>query len=219
MKKILTLLLCLIVCTVLLSCNGEDITTASTTEPMGPDERDILISELSGYEIIRPAGAGGSVSGCGDTLKSAIEDKHGFKLKHRADTVRENIPAYQIKELEILVGDTNREESEEFLSTLRYNDYGYGIVNKKIVIAGHTEENTVKAMNKFIDEVINSTTESDIFLKFGASAVRDEYTLDDLKIGELSAKNMAIVYPTLGERNEKDFAKELAAESGKLCVL
>ena len=210
MKKILTLLLCLIVCTVLLSCNGEDITTASTTEPMGPDERDILISELSGYEIIRPAGAGGSVSGCGDTLKSAIEDKHGFKLKHRADTVRENIPAYQIKELEILVGDTNREESEEFLSTLRYNDYGYGIVNKKIVIAGHTEENTVKAMNKFIDEVINSTTESDIFLKFGASVVRDEYTLDDLKIGELSAKNMAIVYPTLGERNEKDFAKELA---------
>ncbi len=208
MKKLFALILCLALCLLLFSCKGDDDTT--TTVSSGPDERDILISELSGYEIIRPAGAGGEISGSGDTLKSAIEDKYGFKLKHRADTVRENVPAYQIKELEILIGDTNREESDAFLSALRYNDYGYGIVNKKIVIAGHTEENTVKALEKFVYDVASSTTSSDVFLKYGDIIVKGEYALDDFKIGGLSAKSMAIVYPTLGEKNEKVFAKSLA---------
>jgi len=210
MKKILALLLCLIICTVLLSCNGEDITTASTTEPMGPDERDILVSELSGYEIIRPASVDSTVNGKGTELKNAIEEKLDVKLKYRSDTVRENVPAYQIKELEILIGDTNRKESEEFLSALRYNDYGYGVVNKKIVIAGHTVENTVKAIDKFINEVLASAASDGIFLEYKSVAVRGEYTLDDLKIGELSAKNMAVVYPTRGNKNEEAYARELA---------
>lgn len=207
MKKVLALLICLVLCVMLFSCNG-DVDT--TTAPEGPDERDILISELPDYEIIRPASVESTVNGKGTELKNAIEEKLGIKLKYRADTVRENVPAYQIKELEILIGDTNREESEEFLSTLRYNDYGYAVVNKKIVIAGHTAENTVKAVDKFIDEVVKSATASDVFLVFGVEAVKDEYILDDLKIGELSAKRMAVIYPTLGEKNEQVYARELA---------
>ena len=53
MKKVLALLICLVLCVMLFSCNG-DVDT--TTAPEGPDERDILISVLEIYlnSVVEP---------------------------------------------------------------------------------------------------------------------------------------------------------------------
>lgn len=204
MKKFALILLALFAF-ILISCGGDDTTTTEKGQPQG-----ITVSDLGGYDIIRPSGTTGKISSLGDELRAALKNKYGIKLTHRSDVIREDVEAYRVKELEILIGDTNREETYEFLSSLRYDDYGYGVVNKKIVIAGHTEENTVKAMEKFMSEVVNSTTSTEIFLENKSKIICGEYTLDDFKIGNISVKNMAVVYPTNGERNEEQYATELA---------
>ena len=206
MKRLVLILACVLAFILLVSCGGDDTTTTEE-----PKTNGITVEELAGYDIIRPSGAVKSISSLGDSIKTSIKEKYGYKLTYRSDVIREDIEAYKVKELEILIGKTNREETEIFLSELRYNDYGYGTVNNKIVIAGHTDEGTVMALEKFIDEVINTDTPSDdVFFNGNTAIVQAEYVRSDLKIGTLSAKNMVVVYPTALERNEISYAKELA---------
>ena len=52
---------------------------------------------------------------------------------------------------EILVGDTGRAESDAFISALKYRDYGFEVSDDYIVIAGKTQDGTVRALNRFYD--------------------------------------------------------------------
>ena len=215
MKRIICLLACVLALMLLISCGTDntDTTTDITTTvpPDGENSGDITVEELAAYDIIKPSGSAKNVSSLGDSIKKAIKEKYGYNLKYRSDVINENVEAYKVKELEILIGETNREETAEFLSSLRYNDYGYGLINKKLVIAGHTNEGTVKALEMFISDVIEKEPTADnLFFDGEASIIRAEYEREDLKIGSLSAKNMVIVYPTALERNEITYAKELA---------
>ncbi|MBQ8393494.1 MAG: endonuclease/exonuclease/phosphatase family protein [Clostridia bacterium] len=206
MKKLVFLLICILTFMSLVSCGGDDTTT---TEPQNTNE--ITVEELAGYDIIRPSGAANNIFSLGNSIRTAIKEKYGYNLTYRSDVIRENIDSYKVKELEILIGKTNREETTEFLSSIRYKDYGYGVVNNKIVIAGHTEEGTTLALQKFIDEVINAEpTPTTVFFDGKTSIVEAEYERSGLKIGDLSAKNMVIVYPTALDRNEIKYAKDLA---------
>ena len=54
-------------------------------------------------------------------------------------------------EFEILVGNTEREESAAFLSSIAYNEYGFGVIGNKIVVAGWNETTTNLAAENFID--------------------------------------------------------------------
>ena len=199
----------------LISCGGDDTTTTADTSTTVPPEdvktQGITVEELAAYEIIKPSGSDKNISSLGDSIKSAIKEKYGYNLKYRSDVINENVEAYKVKELEILIGETNREETAEFLSSLRYNDYGYAMINKKLVIAGHTNEGTIKALEKFIADHVEGKSAADkVFFDGETSIVKAEYERADLKIGSLSAKNMVIVYPTALERNEINYAKELA---------
>lgn len=214
MKRIACILAFVLAFLFCISCGTSDVTTTgdvTTVPPQEENTEDITVEELATYDIIRPSGPAGRISSLGDEIKAAIKGKYGYKLKYRSDVINENVEAYKVKELEILIGKTNREETSEFLSTLRYNDYGYAMVNKKLVIAGHTEEGTVKALEKFLNDVINGEAISDTVFYDGIPCiVKGEYERNDLKIGNISAKNMVIVYPTALERNEIKYAKKLA---------
>lgn len=54
-------------------------------------------------------------------------------------------------EKEILVGNTSREETMQFLLTLNYNQYGFAVIGNKIVVAGWNETTTEHAVERFID--------------------------------------------------------------------
>ena len=73
----------------------------------------------------------------------------GIKLSLSTDWFK---PGTDISsEFEILVGNTEREETAEFLSGLNYNQYGFGVIGNKIVIAGWNETTTTLAADNFID--------------------------------------------------------------------
>ena len=52
---------------------------------------------------------------------------------------------------EILVGNTSREETMQFLKGLNYNQYGFTVIGNKIIVAGWNETTTELAVEQFID--------------------------------------------------------------------
>ncbi len=54
-------------------------------------------------------------------------------------------------EKEILVGNTSRKETMQFLLDLNYNEYGFAVIGNKIVVTGWNETTTELAVQKFID--------------------------------------------------------------------
>ena len=53
--------------------------------------------------------------------------------------------------LEILIGATNRPETKTFLKTLKPNEYGYGVVGNKLVIAGWGDYTSAMAVEFFLE--------------------------------------------------------------------
>ncbi|MBQ7346407.1 MAG: endonuclease/exonuclease/phosphatase family protein [Clostridia bacterium] len=55
---------------------------------------------------------------------------------------------------EILIGYTNREETAEVMSEIGYYDYAIRVINNKIVVAAHTEEALMTAIDVFCNELL-----------------------------------------------------------------
>ena len=103
---------------------------------------------------------------------------------------------------EILIGKTNRPETADFLSKLKYNDYGYAQYGDKIVIAGHSDEATMSAIQEFIFSVINKKNgEEGVFYNNSYDFVkRLKYDIAVLDIAGIDISEYRIVYP---KRNAK----------------
>ena len=54
---------------------------------------------------------------------------------------------------EILIGRTNRPESDEFLRTLKANEYGFAVIGNKLVITGWSDLTINLAMDLFISKI------------------------------------------------------------------
>ncbi len=80
-------------------------------------------------------------------LRTYIQNVAGVKLGLSTDWYKSGTDVSQ--NYEILVGNTTRPETAEFLSTLDYNGYGFAVIGNKIVIAGWNETTTELAVKNF----------------------------------------------------------------------
>ena len=80
-------------------------------------------------------------------LRTFIQNASGIKLGLSTDWYKPGTDVSQ--NFEILVGSTTRPETAEFLSTLDYNGYGFGVIGNKIVVAGWNETTTELAVKNF----------------------------------------------------------------------
>jgi len=126
----------------LCACGGESAGT--------PSENGYVIdgTNLLQYQIVRSDYAEGDLVHCGMDVRYAFEDA-GYDLKLTTDFFREGHEAYAMGEFEILVGETNRPETQEFLDGLQMWQYGYALIGQKIVIAGHDDASTRLAVEEF----------------------------------------------------------------------
>lgn len=159
MKKTLIIsLIMMILISVLASCtqnNSPSIssaTTAVTTSEPAPEIKSINVEAISSYTVIYPDGSATDVYKSVSRLVKAIEDATGVKLARRVDYVKKPEEINK-NEFEILVGNTNREASGQLRGKLRSDDYGFEIIGNRIVITGITDENTIKAVDEFIEKI------------------------------------------------------------------
>ncbi len=224
LKRVFFLMLAMLALMMLAGCGGDgasETTAPETTvalETAAP-VASILVAELDNYVVVRPEETEDKLIDAVIGLHDAINETYGSKTQIKTDFYREGNPLYAIGEFEILVGPTNRAETAEFLSGLRADDYGYGMVGDKLVIAGHDTATTVKAIGLFRTEVLTAKaaekaemiTAEEGRIKVGAYSI-ESATLNGLAIGEYT-----VVYDASNKQSEKAFAEYLAEEIAAVC--
>ena len=136
---------------------GAGETEPESTEPeetgADPDALSIPASELANYRIVYPQAVTEAEQMQVLYLQMAIESSFGVSLEMRDDFVRAGTDFVE-SEYEILVGRCARAASHAVYSTMRTKDYGYCMVDKKLVITGGSAEATVEAVKAFLENGI-----------------------------------------------------------------
>ncbi len=189
---------------VIVACGDKnDGNTTETSTPSGtttndpvnggdPDTeiKEIAVKDLSNYTIIYPDAVTDELKEQVDTLRSMLKDTYGAAISVKSDFITPG-------EYEILIGNTNREETAEFLKDKRSKDYGYGIVGKKLVIAASDDHASTEAVSEFILNIVmkGKPTDKVFFDQAKASHVSGVYTVDTLKLDGIDISEFSIVYP------------------------
>jgi len=213
MKKTISLIALLLSAATLLCACGDTIPessdTAETEEIEAAYECEIVKNGETQYKIVRADAAGDDlIQGC-IALRRAIKEKLGAEMAIETDFELPTFDKSQRSEYEILVGDTNREESAEVKSTLGYLDWAIKLVGKRIVIVGGSAEATLAALNDFIECDIDGD-ELVIYSDY-ESTCTCEYEVQNAAIDGIPLGQYSIVYGT-GLRN---YAVELAKRLGE----
>ena len=191
----------------------EPVTDSTSAEPEETEAAlaDILAADLSKYSLIRPEKASDAVLEECNALFRKLKDQFSI-ADYKDDFYREDVPMYQIGEYEIIIGKSNRPEISEFLADLRYNDYGYAQIGKKIVIAGHNDEATISAIQKFMSAVVQKTGgEEGVFYTKEYDFIKNmNYDVPSIYIGGTSISDYRIVYPQKNNNSEKTAANMIA---------
>ncbi len=233
MKKIVSLLLCLLlVATLFVACKGpaddpQDTTDGGTTAggttaggdvggenpgddtPQGPA---IKVSDLETYVIVYPEFATTDLTGAVSELVNAINAKFGVRLK----TVKDyEDPAAN----EIIVGKTVRPESAEVLDTLLFKDSAVALVGQKLVIAAYDDYTATEAIAAFIAGVVNTARDdaADFVTGDQVSVVNADYTFGSMTIAGANINEYRIVYPAAGTALEAELAVKVQKAIADAC--
>jgi endonuclease/exonuclease/phosphatase family metal-dependent hydrolase len=222
MKKISFLLaiLMLVQCFLLVACNQKDnqettpqeTTPQETTPAEPPVEPDnfvkVLAADLSKYNLICAQRIPANVMSQFWQLQSQVKKMCGKEPIAETDYMEES-------EYEILVGATNRAESQTFLSGLLWDDYGYTIIGNKIVIAGHTSEGTFSAIKLFLEHIKEGDHTEVFFSNKNQLLYRYPYVSDTFLVNGIDVSRAKIVVN--GGVSDKQIAQILSDKSLELC--
>lgn len=200
-KKIIALMCTLIMLsTSLIACKNEGEQT-DTDAPISAENGEILTSLLGEYTVVYGKTCGKDVINKIDVLTAKLYSQYKVTLKSVADSKQE------AKDNEILIGYTNRAESKEFLSNMRSKDYGYTMSGTKLVIAGHSDEYTIRAIESFMLNVLNKVSEK-LTVK-GPNITKAEYLNDGMTLNGEDIRSWSVVYSSSNKNSELHFAEDI----------
>ncbi|MBQ4354812.1 MAG: hypothetical protein IJC71_07940 [Clostridia bacterium] len=107
------------------------------------------------YTVIRPDGEKNDSPTVQAALnvRRVLEEKIGSAVKISTDWAGQNADMTQIAEVpEILIGMTNRPESEKMTADLKPGEYVIAVKGNKIVICGYDDRTTAQATEKFLGD-------------------------------------------------------------------
>lgn len=142
------------------SSSGNDTIIPPVTTPSGviPENAVTIIKDgKTSYAIIRPDTCSDTVKNAVTDFKAAISDHYGVRITYETDWVKSGGTVTNDKH-EILVGRTNRAETEAAVSGLVKDAFVIKTVNNKIVICGYDDEATVRALDFFAEYYVSGDT-------------------------------------------------------------
>ena len=152
-------------------------------------------------------------------LISQTETKTGAKLNLEPKEAL----IYEEDDYQILIGDTGFPETELVKAKLDYNDYAIARVGNKIVIVGGGVSSTVKALDKFNENIFGREYNIKKYIEFSddmkySRVVENE--VESIKIGDFDIGDYDIVLPVSETTVEDEFAvmlqQEIATKEGTL---
>lgn len=201
-----------------------------TEKPAEPEvtELSIVNKGITEYVIVRDYQASKSVVDTVANIAAMIKEHTGadIQVKECFNNL-ENEPLDVETEKEILVGMTNRKESEEALKGLLADDYTMQIKGSKLVIGGGGDSGTVKALTVFLTAYIyeqgnkfmvkNGEMQSLKFTKEDNVVSRGIYSYSKCQMLGVRIDSFLLAYPKNSEMSQtcKKFAEDLQAHIAK----
>ena len=222
--KIISCLLCVAcIFPFAFSCKGNSNSnvTDTTTEETSEDTAEEIVEsgfavKLSEYTVIRSATASTFIFDAAVKLKDAIEEYEGESIAIRDDWIK-NVADIPEDACEILVGLTNRPESESAVSLISSSAFSITKDESRIIIAAANDILVGYAVDYFINNYLNGKSGDGVFyvpedLKYISA---DHRTIDISVSGSALYYIMYPANPTNPMKNGYDaFAAELTSLSG-----
>ena len=167
-----------------------EVTTPEAEEPFLDPSLSVLVKDIPNYEIVIAKNSSEEADKLAKELQQAIQGALDLPISLKTAN------AYNTTQYEILIGETNREETETFLSYLKWKDYGYGMIGEKLVIAGKNEDGTLEALRAFI-EYVNAFDGENVFFDNAEQCItKGQYAFDTMTINKMSVNELSIVCNT-----------------------
>ncbi len=184
--------------------SGDTSDGTSTGDAAEQIARLLLVSEgKSDYKIIYPENCSEYLFSSVKLLGEALKNYTGARLSQEGDFLpRDTQPG----EYEILVGQTNRAESEKMVEKLSAGGYAVEADGTKLVLCGKEEEGTASAVDYFIRHFLSNNRElfygiKNGTLNFGTDQnylYNREYPLHSVTINGTELKDCKILVPKDG---------------------
>ena len=150
---------------------------------------------LTEYVLVYGNGASAELKAKVGELSLKFKEKFGVLISVQDDAKKSSVTTLDIRETEILIGVTNREESQTFLDGFKDKDYGWKAINKKLVIAGVNDEMTITAIDEFMSKVLSSEPAEGAFYSSKSDYTYvGVYKLDTITIGGRDIREYSIAY-------------------------
>lgn len=194
------------------SCGG-DVTPEETTAGIDittqtPETEPIGFNITADYKLVRPDIADKLEIEALQLLSRGIKSVYGFSCYMVTDFKK---PTEELKrnEFEILIGETNRDESIALSEGLAYYDWEYRVYNKNVIaICGGSPESTYNAVADFLFKTFGYKEDPETQEVISAGTVKEldnsicgsqtgVYPVTALKIGERNISEYSIVTKSL----------------------
>ena len=132
-------------------------TEAPETTTPAPVSLTLLQGKTSAFKLIRSDNSSNAITKSVANMLKTIATYTEGSFSLGTDWERGNPETVQNDNAEILIGQTNRAESIEVLSTLPDNSYTVTIKNNKLVIIGTDDNMTILALFDFAERILMNT--------------------------------------------------------------
>lgn len=182
-----------------------DVTESETViETLPPEEHLKLIENgKTEFKLVRPDKASDVLINAVINFKSVFKSKTGISL----DFIYESEENADNDNYEIVIGNTLHPESIEICKDLQNDEYFYGVVKNKIVIAAGSDAGLNKAINAFMIDIVGNNISDDkstlnvyVSQNFLHSVT---YPLENFTIGGVKLRDFDIVYNPDGLYSEE----------------
>lgn len=222
-RKLSFLLLILSTAMIFTSCSGgtdettttpivSDESTPPTEETDAPAVSDIafIADGATEYKLIRSEKASKTVTDAFTKLRTALNDTFGVKITLGDDFEKPGADPASRHPYEIIVGNTNREESTAALDGIGYSDSVIAVIGTRLVISGGSDDAVAKAVDLFIEKYVTGSSLS-LPSNLRETAVA-EYAKSGVTLDGVPLSDYVIVYGS----SYSDYAKVFADRVGKL---
>ncbi len=203
-KRITAFLLAIVTVFALVGCQGG--TPAETTEDNASEEAtesiaapvELTADIIAQYTLYRPENVKGesieATIAATRKLRDAIKETFDITLELKDDwyKVSDGLPETA---KEILVGKTNRVETENTLAVIKVKDYAIAFENERIIITAGTDDGVAKAVDYFIEKYIDAANKKITLTEHMLDIVEFEYPMGSISIGGVALTDYKIVYP------------------------
>ena len=204
--RLLSLLLCtLMVFVCLTGCgaaNGSSETTTSATEQTTPAETekpvemlDLIADGKTEYKLIRSEESSDAIIQYVTSMRNEIKELTGASLAYSTDWIKrgDEVPA---EALEIVVGSTNRPQTQSVLAEIREKDFAIVYSGGRLVITGGNDEATMRAVDYFLENYIDKTAGKLTVADNLYDVIEYDYPIDGVTINNVDIREYQVVVPS-----------------------